>query len=317
MFIGCGALNWDIFFRVEKIEDIRVCEFKLKPGEEYVLERDLFLEFYENLKKVGYLVFQGGGGSSANTIYALAKFGFETSFLGAVGEDEFGERVLQELSEASVETKFIRKGGTTSLALILLDKNNDRTIIVSPGTAENYLIFEEKNIPVGTIYHLTSFASKIGQNFQINLLNALSTKISFDPGEIYSRLGKNFLTPFIKKTKFLFLTERELELSGLAEDELLEMGVLALFIKKGREGAEVITKKKRVKSSVCKAPQIIDNTGAGDFFNAGVLAGLFLKLEIDMALSLGLGVASLSLRDYGRRGLPDRKEFKKFLSRLK
>ncbi|MFN3568252.1 MAG: carbohydrate kinase family protein [Caldimicrobium sp.] len=317
MFVGCGALNWDIFFRVKAIEDLNLCEITLKPGEEYVFEREHFLEIYEKLKRKGTLVFQGGGGSAANTIYALAKFGFKTSFLGAVGEDEFGERVLKELSEVSVETKFIRKGGTTSLALILLDEKNDRTILVSPGSAENYLSFDEKNLPFGKIYHLTSFASKSGQSFQIKLLNCLSSKISFDPGEIYSRKGGSFLTPFIKKTKFLFLTENELELSGFTVDELLEMGVFAVFLKRGKEGAKVITKKKGIKSSVYPAKIIIDNTGAGDYFNAGVLAGLFLNLGLDKALSLGLRVASVSLRDYGRRGLPEKREFKNLLSRVK
>ncbi|MFN4197175.1 MAG: carbohydrate kinase family protein [Caldimicrobium sp.] len=317
MFIGCGALNWDIFFRVEKIEELNLCEFKLKPGEEYVFEREPFLEIYERLKKIGFLVFQGGGGSAANTIYALAKFGFKTSFFGAVGDDEFGERVVEELSAASVDMKFIRKGGTTSLALILLDKNNDRTILVSPGSAENYLSFDEKEILLGAIYHLTSFASQSGQNFQIKLLNRISSKISFDPGEIYSRKGDTFLIPFIKKTKFLFLTENELEFSGLNVDELLELGVFAIFLKKGKAGAEVITKKKRIKSSVYPAQLFVDNTGAGDYFNAGVLAGIFLNLELEKALTLGLRVASVSLRDYGRRGLPDQNEFKNFLSRLK
>lgn len=317
LVIGCGALNWDIFFEVETIENLRFGEIKLEAGREYLLERRKFLEVYAELKKKAKLVFEGGGGSSANTIYCLAKLGFNTFFLGAVGKDEFGEKVLYELKEVGVETKGIKKGGTTSLALILLDKNKDRTILVSPGTAENFLTFEKDPFyPLG-LYHFSSLASSSGQTYQMTLLQNLPQKISFDPGEIYTSKGKEFLKPFLEKTKYLFLTAKELFQSGYSKETLWERGIWALFLKKGKEGAEVYTKKTNIKSSVFPTKQIVDNTGAGDYFNAGVLAGLLLGLSLDKTLSLGLYMASKSLRDYGRRGLPSKAEFKKFLSRLK
>ncbi len=315
--IGCGALNWDIFFKVDKYEDLDLPLLKVEAGREYILEREAFLKLYRLLKERAELVFEGGGGSSANSIYCLAKLGIETAFLGAVGEDEFGEKVLWELRKGQVNTEFIKRGGTTSLALILLDGKQDRAIIVSPGTSEEHLSLERKHLQPSALYHLSSFASEAGKSFQKNLLQALHHKISFDPGEIYTSLGKTFLESFLKKTKYLFITERELLLSGYSSEELLRKGISFLFLKMGKRGAQVVTKEKIFRSSVIPASRIVDNTGAGDYFNAGVLAGLSLKLSIEKAFVLGLTMASLSLRGYGRQGLPSKEEFKKILSKVK
>lgn len=317
LVIGCGALNWDIFFEVEKIEDLKFGEIRAYAGREYVIERGKFFEIYRELKKKAKLVFEGGGGSSANTIYSLAKLGFKTLFLGAVGSDEYGEKVIDELKKVGVDTQYIKKGGTTSLALILLDKHKDRTIFVSPGTAEKFLTFVKEPLYSSALYHFSSFASSSGQNYQRRLLQHLPSKISFDPGEIYTSLGRDFLEPFLEKTKYLFLTSREFSQSGFLKEALWSKGVEALFLKRGKDGAEVYTKNLVIKSSVFIPEKIVDNTGAGDYFNGGVLAGLLLGLPLDKALSLGLYMASISLRDYGRRGLLSKVEFKKFLSRLK
>lgn len=319
LIFGCGALNWDIFFEVEDLEKFSFEGFRFFPGEEYVLERKAFFELYEKLKKEATFLAESGGGSSANTIFALSNWGFRCAFIGAVGNDPFGEKILNNWKALSVETSFILKEGETSLALILLDKKRDRSIIVSPGSAENYLSYENLRISSlrGSLLHLSSYASKEGEIFQKNLLNNFEGIVSFDPGEIYAKKGKAFLKPFLEKTKYLFITDRELQLARLSPVDLLEIGVNTVFIKLGKRGAMALKRNFTTRSSVYPAEKIVDNTGAGDYFNAGVLAGLLLGLPVDKALDLGLYSASMSLRNFGRKGLLSYDEFKIFLSRLK
>ncbi len=316
---GCGALNWDIFFEVDDLEEFSFEGFQFFPGEEYVFERKSFLELYENLKREKRFLAEGGGGSSANTIYALAKMGFKCGFIGAVGEDPFGEKILEELKALSVDTSCVIKGGETSLALIFLDKKKDRAIVVSPGTAESYLSYEtlKSLLPRSGLIHLSSFASTEGKSFHLALLSAFEGIISLDPGEIYAKEGKDFLSPFLKKAKFLFITEKELKLSCISVEELLEKNLKGLFIKMGSKGALAITRNYCVRGSVYPPERVVDNTGAGDYFNAGVLAGILLGIPLEEALDLGLYSASVSLRDFGRKGVLSYQEFKNFLSRLK
>jgi ribokinase len=318
-FLGCGALNWDIFFGLEDLSAFSFEGFKFFPGEEYVFERKAFLELLEKLKKEATFLHEGGGGSSANTLYALAKWGYPCIFIGAVGEDEFGKKILEEFKEVGLNRDNIFKSNETSLALILLDKKRDRSIVVSPGSAEASLSLEKIKLPSmkEAWLHLSSFASKEGEAFQKGLISTFKGVISLDPGEIYAEKGKEFLKPFLEKTKYLFMTERELELANLSCEELLKEKVHTIFIKMGKRGAMALSKNMALRYSVYPAKKIIDNTGAGDYFNAGVLAGLYLNFTLEKALELGLYSASLSLRDYGRRGVLNQEEFKKFLSRLK
>ncbi|HEM56070.1 MAG: hypothetical protein C0169_06050 [Thermodesulfobacterium geofontis] len=317
-FVGCGALNWDIFFEVEDLSIFKFEDLEIFPGREIVLKREKFLKFLKFLEKKEKFLFECGGGSSANTIYALSLWGFKNTFLGAVGEDEYGKKILEEFENVGVNTQFILKGKNSSLAIILLDKKKDRFIAVSPGDSEETLSsFKNIFLNFGACFHFSSFASKSGQEFQKNLLSKINKKISFDPGEIYTQLGKMFLNPFFKKTEILFITEYELKEIDLTLDELFNLGIKKIFLKKGKAGAECYTQKKKISFSAFKPEKIIDNTGAGDYFNAGVLAGLKLGLSEENTLKLGIYSAGMSLRDFGRKGCLTKWEFQNCVNLLK
>lgn len=324
-FIGCGALNWDIFFEIEDFQILQNLDFfkkekKLKPGKEIVLERDKFLKVLDFLEKNACFVFECGGGSAANTIYALGLWGFKCAFIGAVGKDSFGRKVLKEFEEIGVSTNLIVNQGQNSLALILLDENKDRFIIVSPGDSEKSLneLFKQITIFPKGIYHFSSFASPEGKNFQKALLSLKNRMVfSFDPGEIYVSLGFDHLKPWFEKTKYLFLTQEELDVLNKTPQELFSLGIEKIFVKQGNKGASLYTKDKVIKLPALKVKKILDNTGAGDYFNAGVLAGIKLGLRDENLLKLGIYSAGISLRNFGRKGCLNLEEFQKYITLLK
>lgn len=314
-FVGCGALNWDIFFEVKDFSELKFRDLVILPGREITLKREEFLKFLALLEKKGRFLFECGGGSSANTIYALAHWGFKCGFIGVVGQDSFGKKIIEEFEKVGVDTSFILKSGDTSLALILLDKNRDRFISISPGSCESSLINLDMTFNKSkALFHFSSFASKSGQEFQKKLLSKITSGISFDPGEIYTNLGKDFLLPWLKKTSILFITDYELKKLSLSLEELLILGIKKIFLKKGKEGGEFISKELRIKAPALKIDKIVDNTGAGDYFNAGILAGLKLGFSEEQSLKLGIYSASLSLRDFGRKGCLTKEEFKNYVN---
>ncbi len=315
---GSGALNWDIFFRVESLSQLPLKT--ASPGSEIVLPRKEFLFLLEYLYKAGEFLFEGGGGSSANTIFALGIWGFKCAFFSITGKDEFGKKILKEFEKAGISTEYISQKGKTSLALIILDEKKDRFIVVSPGDCENYICeILKREIPEPMLWHFSSFASSYGQEFQKELLKKVKkkSKISFDPGEIYAKKGKSFFIPFVKFCKFFFITQKELELFSFSPEELFDLGVEKIFLKKGKEGAELITPEKKIIESAVTIKEVIDNTGAGDYFNAGVIAGTLMGLEDEKILKLGIYSAGLSLRSYGRSGCMSKKEFEFYVNLLK
>lgn len=317
-FIGCGALNWDLFFEVENFEEISFNNLKPIAGREVVLERSVFLKLLNYLEKKAKFLYECGGGSSANTIYALSLWNFRCSFIGALGEDSFGKKICKELEKVGIDKNYLLKGGNTSLALILLDKNKDRFIAVSPGEAEKaFQNCNFENLNLEGFFHFSSLASSYGQRFQLGLLNKISSPLSLDPGEIYAQLGINFLNPFLKKASYLFLTDYEFQKISISFKDLFSLGIKAIFLKKGKRGAELITFDKRIFFPAIKVFTVVDNTGAGDYFNAGVLAGLKLGFPLEKALRLGLISAGISLRNFGRSGVLTLEEFKNWINLLK
>ena len=305
--VGSGALNLDFFYEVEDLREIKTV--KLTPGGECWGTRREFEKLRNELERKGRFIASSGGGSAANTIYALKEWGFQTAFIGLAGTDPEGEKILQELSEADLSR--ILKRGKSACCLIILDARKDRAIFVAPHSEEDTLQDFKTSTRAGEWLHLSSLVSREGFSFHLRLKKAHRGPSSIDPGEIYARKGIVALGPLLEGQRVLFLTAQELSFLGRPLRELSSFAKF-IYLKRGKEGALLWDGGKSHEISAIFPEKIVDNTGAGDVFNAGVLAGLLNGLPPLAAGKLGAHLAALSLRDYGRKGYPERKEFERW-----
>lgn len=75
-----------------------------------------------------------GGGAAANAAYLLAKWGTNTSFVGAVGDDLYGKRVCEEFQRIGVNITYLEVTAdfrTTTSYILANRSNGTRTIVVS------------------------------------------------------------------------------------------------------------------------------------------------------------------------------------------
>ncbi len=307
--VGSGALNVDFFYRVEDLTALSSLTKGLRPGEEVWGTREEFERLREELEKRGELLAVCGGGSAANTIYALSRWGFETAFIGLLGQDQEADLIVEEFQ--GVDLSRVLRRGKTACCLIILDQHQDRALFVAPHSEEEVLEQWRPKTQKEEWLHLSSLVTTAGLSFHQRLRANHAGPFSLDPGEIYASRGKTILKGLFSGAEVLFLTEHELKLLAIDPKELLAY-VKRLVIKKGRKGAEILGKGEGDVSAV-PPPVWVDNTGAGDVFDAGFLAGLFLGLEELGAARLAAHLASLSLRDYGRKGFPGREEFQNIL----
>lgn len=73
-----------------------------------------------------------GGGSASNCAYLLAKWGMDTYFGGAVGDDYYGNKIIEEFEKIGVNTKYLQKKTgvpTTSSFIITNTSTGSRTIL--------------------------------------------------------------------------------------------------------------------------------------------------------------------------------------------
>ena len=82
----------------------------------------------------------GPGGKGANQAIAAVRAGGEVTFLGALGSDAFGVTLKARLTAAGVDTEGVRVTyGSSGVAVIMVDRNGENSILVSPGANSSFL----------------------------------------------------------------------------------------------------------------------------------------------------------------------------------
>ena len=282
--IGFGALNLDRLYRVERIA---------KPG--------------EHEKILG--AFEAPGGSAANTVAGLAGLGLRTGFVGAVGTDSTADILVGDFKKRKVDIKGIKKkGGFSGTIIGFIDESGERTLYPYPGV-NNLLTKKDVSmdyINQASFLHITSFVGDAQLKIQKEIAQKLrDTKLSFSPGDLYTRKGLGALAPIIKKTSILFLNESEMkELTGKGyvpgSKKLLDLGVETVVVTLGGKGCFVADKEKEIHAPAKKI-KVLDTTGAGDAFAAGFLYTIVRGGTIGLAAINGNIAASICIRETGAR----------------
>lgn len=320
--VGFGALNLDLIFEVEDLKSISSHKGRLEPGKEAFGSDEDFQHLLEQLNRFGTLKSKSGGGSAANTIFALTRMGFPTKFIGKVGEDEEGDFLLENLKPVKID--WIRRGQRSGVCLVVLDRRQDRFLFVR-GNANSSLGIDEIDLnALEDIFwvHLTSFTGDLPFEAQKFLLSNLdsSVKVSLDPGEIYARKGLKKMLPLIKRSHILFVTEREIRLLtdrdlSAGARRLMEVGPSILVCKRGQQGSHVFTQQGDFEVPALKV-EVVDNTGAGDVYNAGFLAGVFLGKPLEERALFATKIAAKSLTGYGRNRYPTKEDLEEFFGKI-
>jgi len=303
--VGIGAMNMDQLYYVERIladGEAPVRGFSSQPG-----------------------------GSAANTIYGLAKLGIRTGFIGAVGNDEIGRSLVEDLARGGVDVSQVRvkKGAKTGSALCLSDNRGRRSLYVTPGAnslleAEDIdleYINQAKILSLSSFVHESQFELQKRVVAQLNL----SVKVSFAPGSIYTAKGMQRLAPLLNRTHLLFINRSEMrQLTGedfaTGAKRCLEQGCHIVVTTLGNAKTKLTRKASRatlvahilssegeylIESRVKQAAPIVDTTGAGDAFAAGFLYGFLKGKDLRQCGFLGDIMARFCISKRGaREGLP-------------
>lgn len=318
--IGIGALNLDLVYEVNDLAVLRQDGWPLHPGRETSLPPGDFRQLLQELGVKGVLRSRSGGGSAANTIVALARMGFGAGFVGRVGADEEGTFILSEMK--GVDLTQVQAGGASGICLVVLDQRRDRALVVQPH-ANDDLCFEDLNLHYlaeSRYLHLSAFVGNAPFNAQRRLTTILphEVKVSFDPGELYAQRGMTEIHPLIKRSSVLFATVHEISTITHKKDykdgcrKIASQGPEIVVCKKGAKGAYCLSQEEEVEFRPQCETVVIDNTGAGDVYNAGFLGGLLLERPLDECLAFAHKVAAKSLGGYGRRQYPDAADLKEF-----
>jgi ribokinase len=296
--VGFGALNVDKLFKVNRIA--------AKEEESFI---------------TGFA--ETSGGSAANTVVGLARLGCKVGFVGKVAEDREGKILLEEFRKENVDTKgvAVARQGRSGTVMGFVDENGERALYIDPGVNDQ-VEFNEKNKTYASqtmFLHLTSFVGEESFQAQKRIVETIpeDVMVSFDPGALYARKGLAALESIVKRTSVLMPNAGELELlTGIADyrrgaEAMLKKGVKVVAVKLGSRGCYVTDGRQSRNVEAFKV-SVVDTTGAGDAFCAGLLYGLIKHKSLEECGRIGNFVASRCTTKMGARaGLPTLKELTK------
>jgi len=270
-------------------------------------------EFHQVEQIVGDYSLELGG--SANIFASqLAKLGARAGILGYVGSDMFGKFALQELDQIGVDTTRVKKLASlkTGIGIHLCEKN-DRAMLTYPGSidATHAEDLDETLLHSCRHWHLASYfllrnlrsswPDWIQKCRKAGLTTSLDT--NWDPDKKWE--GVADLLPYIdvflpNETEALSLTG---ETNAWKAARLLAAYGPLTVVKCGEKGAIAVKGNQtwQINGTECQdSPlSVVDNTGAGDNFDAGFICAWLLGYDIDSSLRLGHRCALGSLSSPG------------------
>jgi sugar/nucleoside kinase (ribokinase family) len=315
--IGVGALNLDLFY---KVPSLTLAGHVFEPGEEVVGDDELFSKVSQALALEEPLA-RSGGGSAANTVFALSRMGYTTGFLGVTGKDESSKFLLHSME--GVDVSHVKRYKRAGVCISLLAEG-ERSLLAMP-YSNDFFSFNAEDIGylnATKFVHLSSFSSDSALLLQKQLLDLLdeSVYISFAPGEKYTRRGLDQIGDMIGRSRIVFLNDREMGLlTGMEPQEgsrtLLGLGAKVIVCTLGREGSLITTHNSKIHIPARKA-MVVDTTGAGDVYAAGFLASYLDGATLEVCGRIGASASALSVSSYGREAYPDERFLRKFAKEL-
>lgn len=253
------------------------------------------------------------GGGAANASVNFANFGFRSACLAAIGKDENGREILENLRRRGVSRNLVKQlpKKNSGFSFIIISKTGERIIFTERGAngflkmgpAETKALSQAKNIYISSLSG--DWFSVLKKVFATAVKSR--ARVAWNPSEAQYSAGLDRLAPFLKNTFIFTLNKDEaIELaltSSFSDGERLghaffndEKNLLRIIkgygpeivvITSGADGAHAYDGLNFYYQPILKEKKRVDTTGVGDIFNSTFAAGLELyKGNIKKALFL-------------------------------
>ena len=255
------------------------------------------------------------GGSAANTIYGLARLGVETSLIGKIGKDDYGQIFRDELLKSHIKPLLLTSDTHTGRAVALISPDRERTFATHLGAAveldENDL--HDDQFKGHEYFHIEGYIVQNNSLLEkaVRLAKKADLTVSLDLAS-YNVVEANldFLKYIVNDfVDIVFANEEESRaFTGLepetALDAMAKMSSIAV-VKTGSKGSMVKSGEQKYSIPAFDAT-VVDTNGAGDIYAAGFLYGLSKGLPLEKCGMTGsllagriIGVTGARLDDQG------------------
>jgi len=243
------------------------------------------------------------GGIAGNIAHSLALLGERPAILAAAGEDFDSYREF--LKSEGVNTDYIQivPGEFTATAFITTDLSDNQITGFYPGAMKNADELSLTQFAEGKLDIVLIGADKPEAMMRYcRECQELNIPYIFDPSQQIVRLSDEDLQVGISGAKVIIGNDYEIQLISnrlnMTEDDLKHCAEY-LIITLGEKGSVIHTGGERYEIPIAKPHNIIDPTGAGDAYRAGIIKGLTHGWEPDVMGRVASQAAVYAIETYG------------------
>ena len=261
------------------------------------------------------------GGKGANQAVAVARLGYPVQMVGMVGDDVFGQALLDNLASAGVGTEAVaRVSGPSGVAPILVAESGENSIVVVPGANGKMdkaavdrqgalirsagMVLCQLELPLETVGHVLALCAGAGVPVVLDPAPAAPL-----PDSAFRQVA--WFTPNETEAAFYLGNQPN---SEAAAQQLLQKGLKGVVLKRGSDGAYVAVAGKAawVRPFPVKP---VDTVAAGDSFNGAFAVALLEGNDPWTAARFASAAAAISVTRKGAQAsMPSRADVEKFLA---
>lgn len=253
------------------------------------------------------------GGKGANQAVAAARLGAKVKMIGCVGQDAFGDQLLESIAHDGVDTTFIRRDPhhPSGVALITLDEAGQNSIVVASGAnaqlkpqdiSDAEAAFEGASL---VLLQLESPLDAVTRAVELAKQHGLQVVLNPAP-------ARDLPPSLLRNIDYLIPNRNELSLLAGVEDIdtavnlLTGLGIDHLIVTMGDEGVLVIDQGRQ--RHIPPYPvEVVDTTAAGDAFAGAFSVALSEGKDAFQAARWGNAAGALAVTHVGAQpSLPNR-----------
>jgi adenosine kinase len=246
------------------------------------------------------------GGCAGNIAHGVKLLGGEPRIVAAAGRD-FGAYA------ASLDARGIPRDGIaifqdayTAQCFITTDLDDNQIVAFHPGAMTRSAGIAVEDFLDGVSIALVGPDENAAMRRHAATLKARGVPVVIDPGQQLISFDGPGLLEFLAGARVYVVNDYEwavtLDRTGLGEAELAARAD-AIVVTRGAEGSTILAGGARTDVPAVKAERVVDPTGCGDAFRAGLLVGLERGLPLETAARLGSVMGTLAVEQRGTQSV--------------
>ncbi len=247
-----------------------------------------------------------GGGPASNAAYLLAKWGMDTTFIGIVGNDYYGDKIIEEFKNIGIETDYIEKNSNieTDTSYILANLSNGSRTILTAKSDLPIKVDKPNDISGVDVILVDGEHFETAKQMLLSHPNAISIIDAGRVNEYTKELGKMVTYLVCSKDFAEEFTNKKVDYQNF--DSLIEIYEILkmhfntnVIITLEDKGSFTKLDDYEIIPSIKVKP--LDSTGAGDIFHGAFTYFIANQYNLKQAIELASIAGALSVEKIGSR----------------